>query len=97
MKDKIPCVYILANQKKGTLYVGVTTDLVKRVHEHKSNLVDGFTKRNSIHNLVYFETVETILTAIEREKQIKAGSRGKKLELIESVNPEWNDLYDKIL
>lgn len=95
--DKQPAVYILANRRNGTLYTGVTSNLVKRVWEHKSDLIDGFTRRYALHLLVYFELVDTMDAAITREKQIKAGSRAKKLRLIESMNIEWRDLYDSIL
>ncbi len=95
--EKQPAVYILASQRNGTLYVGVTSDLVKRVWEHKNDLVDGFSRRYGAHMLVYFELGETMYAVISREKQIKAGSRAKKLQLIESANPEWNDLYASIV
>ncbi len=94
---KQPAVYILANQRNGTLYTGVTSNLVKRVWEHKSDLMDGFTRRYSAHMLVYYELLDTMETAITREKQIKAGSRAKKLQLIESMNIGWADLYESIL
>jgi putative endonuclease len=92
-----PAIYILASQRNGTLYVGVTSNLVKRVWEHRQDLVDGFTRRYSVHTLVYFELHETMAVAIAREKQIKAGSRIKKLRLIEGMNPDWHDLYPTIL
>jgi len=95
--EKRPCVYILASKRNGTLYVGVTSDLVKRVYEHKNGLADGFTKKYGIHNLVYFELHEDMNTAIAREKQIKKWNRTWKLELIEKSNPEWKDLYDDIV
>ena len=94
--EKIPCVYILTNKRNGTLYTGVTSNLQKRVLEHKNNLVDGFTKKYNIHKLVYYEIGESMQGAIEREKQIKKGSRKNKLELIENKNPEWDDLYDEL-
>lgn len=78
MKDKSPCVYILANKKNGTIYVGVTSNLCKRVWEHKNKTTGGFTKKYSIHLLVYYEEHDTVMSAIEREKQIKAGARIKK-------------------
>jgi len=90
-------VYILASTRNGTLYVGVTSDLIKRVYEHKSDLADGFTKRYGVHNLVYFETVDDIETAIAREKQIKRWNRAWKVRLIEKVNPHWRDLYPDLL
>jgi len=95
--EKIPCVYILANRKNGTLYTGVTSNLSKRIHEHKTGIADSFTKRYKISILVYYEVAETMIGAIEREKQIKAGTRKNKIKLIESVNLYWNDLSDKIM
>jgi putative endonuclease len=94
---KQPAVYILASSRNGTLYTGVTSDLVKRVWQHKQNLADGFTKKYSVHMLVYYELADEIGAAIAREKQIKGGSRAKKLAMIESMNPDWRDLYDDIL
>lgn len=94
---KQPSVYILANYKNGTLYTGVTSELVKRVWEHKQDLVDGFTKRYQVHALVYYELCDDMLSAIAREKQIKAGSRKKKIILIESNNADWLDLYAAIV
>ena len=90
--EKHPAIYILASQRNGTLYVGVTSNLVKRVWEHKNDQADGFSRRYGVHMLVYYEIVDTMDAAITREKQLKAGSRAKKLKLIESLNPEWNDL-----
>ena len=95
--DKQPAVYILANRRNGTLYVGVTSNLVKRVWEHKNDLVDGFSHRYGVHTLVYYELHESMEAAITREKQIKAGSRLKKLRLIEAMNPDWEDLYAGIV
>jgi putative endonuclease len=94
---KLPCVYILANRPHGTLYVGVTSSLGARIWQHKNALMDGFTKKYGVHQLVWFECHGTMETAILREKQLKAGSRAKKLALIEAENPEWKDLYDGIL
>ncbi len=85
--------YILASARNGTLYIGVTSDLVKRVHEHKSNLVEGFTSRYNIDKLVWFEQSDSIESAITREKQLKEWKRAWKTELIEKSNPYWNDLY----
>ncbi|MEM6781138.1 MAG: GIY-YIG nuclease family protein [Pseudomonadota bacterium] len=93
---KQPAIYIVTNKQNGTLYTGVTSNLSKRIYEHKNNLVEGFTSKYKCHRLVYFEIHETMESAIEREKQIKAGSRKKKLALIENQNPNWNDLYDRI-
>ena len=89
-------VYILCNRRNGTLYTGVTSDLVKRVYEHKHGLVEGFTKKYNIHNLVWYEIHESADYAIEREKQIKTWKRAWKLRLIEEENPEWIDLYENI-
>ena len=90
-------IYILASQTNGTLYVGMTSDLIKRVYEHKQNLVDGFSKKYSIHNLVYYEHYSEAQEAIMREKQIKKWNRKWKLRLIEEKNPGWKDLYDEII
>ncbi len=86
-------VYILASKKHGTLYIGVTNDLIKRVFEHKNNLVEGFTKKYGVHQLVYFEQTGDINSAITREKQLKKWRRQWKIELIEEKNPEWKDLF----
>ena len=94
---KQPSVYILASQKNGTLYVGVTSDLVKRVWQHKNDLATGFTKKHQIHTLVWYEAHETMESAIAREKNIKAWIRLWKLTLIENSNLDWNDLYDQIV
>ncbi len=97
MFDKIYCVYILSSKKNGTLYVGVTNNLVKRVWEHKNKKVDGFTKKYEIHQLVYFEQHNNPESAIQREKQIKKWNRLWKIRLIEEKNPEWKDFYQDIL
>ena len=89
-------VYILASGKNGTLYVGVTSDLFKRIYEHKQNIIDGFTKKYAIHTLVYYEIHEDVWEAISREKRIKKWNRSWKLRLIEENNPEWRDLYNEI-
>jgi len=94
---KQPCVYIMANRRNGTLYVGVTSDLVQRVWQHKSGLFDGFTRRYGLHCLAWFEVHETMESAISREKQLKAGNRKRKVGLIESYNPGWRDLYREII
>jgi putative endonuclease len=93
---KEPAVYIMANRRNGTLYTGVTSDLVTRVWQHKHGRI-GFTSRYGCKRLVWFELRGDMSDAIGREKQIKAGSRRKKLELIESMNPEWADIYDAII
>ena len=95
--DRSPCVYILASQRNGTLYIGVTSDLVKRVHEHRSDLVDGFTRRYVVHSLVWFEQHESMESAITREKQLKKWNRAWKLQLIEENNSAWRDLYEDII
>ena len=94
---KQPAVYILASGKNGTLYTGVTSDLVKRVWQHKEDLADGFTKRYQVHILVYYELCDDMLSAIAREKQIKAGSRNKKILLINANNVDWLDLYATVV
>ncbi len=93
---KQPAIYILANKKNGTLYTGVTSNIVQRVFQHKEGLVDGFSKRYNCKNVVYVEIFENMEQAILREKQLKGGSRKKKLKLIENSNPEWTDLYDEL-
>ena len=85
-------VYILTNKNNTTLYVGVTNDLVRRVYEHKNKLVEGFTKRYNLNKLVYVEQTSDVVSALEREKRLKAGSRKKKIELVEKENSEWLDL-----
>ena len=94
---KQPCVYILASGWDGTLYVGVTSNLVKRVWEHKNDLIEGFTKTYRVHSLVWFEQHETMESAILREKAIKEWKRAWKVELIEESNAKWMDLYDTLL
>ena len=95
--NKQPAVYILASKRNGTLYVGVTSDLVKRIWEHKNNMVEGFTKRYMVKQLVWYELHESMESAIMREKRIKDWKRSWKLELIESKNPDWLDLYDTVV
>jgi putative endonuclease len=97
MQRRNPAIYIMTNKRNGTIYTGVTSDLIKRVHEHKQGNVPGFTKSYSCNLLVYYEQCDSMVGAIEREKQIKAGSRKKKLALIESLNPDWQDLYRSLL
>ena len=94
MNIKIYHVYILASKRNGTLYIGVTSNLRKRVFEHKNNLVEGFTKKYKVHNLVYYEQITDIRSAIEREKRIKRWKRKWKLALIEKANANWKDLYN---
>jgi len=95
--EKQPAVYILASKRNGTLYIGVTSDMAKRVWEHKNDLVEGFTKRYDVHSLVWYELHESMESAIKREKSMKEWKRVWKLELIESVNPDWDDLYHTII
>ncbi len=94
---KQPCVYILASRRNGTLYTGVTSNLVQRVWQHKNDAAEGFTKKYGVHLLVWFEVHVTMESAIGREKTIKGWKRSRKLELIESVNPQWLDLYEELL
>jgi len=96
MKEYQYYIYILTNDFKNLLYTGITNDLKRRVSEHKTSLTDGFTKKYKINKLVYYEAGGDVSGAIFREKQIKAGSRQKKLDLIDAFNPEWKDLYDEI-
>jgi putative endonuclease len=95
-KERHYYVYILASKIGGTIYIGVTNDLVRRVYEHKEDLVDGFTKKYKIHRLVYFEQHSDIEAAIQREKQLKKRNRRWKIQLIEETNPNWVDLYPSI-
>ena len=90
-------VYIMTNTKNGTLYTGVTSDIIKRVYEHKEGIMKGFTYRYDCKKLVYYELHDTMETAITREKQIKAGSRKRKIELIKTMNPDWKDLYTNLI
>ena len=94
--NKQPAVYIIASKRHGTLYIGVTGDLVNRVWEHKSDVVEGFTKKYGVHDLVYFEVHGDMESAITREKQLKKWHRGWKIELIEKNNPTWRDLWSEI-
>jgi len=91
-----PAVYILTNQKEGTLYIGVTSDLVKRIHEHRSHVISGFTHKYNLQSPVYFEMHNDMVSAITREKQLKKWNRQWKIELIEKHNPDWKDLYPLI-
>lgn len=95
--SKQPAVYILASKRNGTLYIGTTSDLVKRIWEHKNNLVEGFTKRYGVHHLVWYKLHESMQSAIEQEKRLKEWKRVWKMELIENSNPSWLDLYDTII
>ena len=93
----MPFVYILANKRNGTLYIGVTKDLIRRVYEHETDAVPGFTSRHEVHNLVWYEQTDSILSAIQREKQLKNWQRTWKIRLIEQTNPDWHDLYSALL
>jgi len=95
--NKQPCVYILSSKRNGTLYVGVTSDVVKRGWEHRNGLVEGFANTYSVHRLVYFEMHENMLAAIAREKQIKKWNRAWKVRQIEQSNPDWRDLWPEIV
>ncbi len=94
MKQKEYCIYIMTNRVNTVLYTGVTNNLLRRVHEHKTNTVKGFTSRYKLHKLVFFEVTNDVNAAIRREKQIKGGSRQKKIEIINAMNPEWRDLSE---
>ena len=97
MPDHDYFVYIMASKKKGTLYIGVTNDLVRRVFEHKNDLIEGFTKKYKVHALVDYEHTNDVHSAIEREKTIKKWNRQWKIDLVEKKNPDWNDLYLELL
>ena len=95
-EEKRPCVYILASQRNGTLYVGVTSDLARRAWEHRSEVAESFTRRYGVHRLVFAEFHDTMDGAILREKQLKKWRRAWKLDLIERANPQWRDLYEDL-
>jgi putative endonuclease len=94
--EKMPCVYMLASRRNGTLYVGVTCDLVKRIWEHKDDAVEGFTRRYRVHTLVWYEVHESMMSAIAREKAMKEWHREWKVRLLEKGNPDWRDLYQEL-
>ena len=94
---KLPCVYILASKRNGTLYVGVTSNLVQRIWQHRNDEVEGFTQKYKVHTLVWYEVHETMESAIAREKAIKDWQRAWKLELIEAANPDWADLFGELV
>ena len=94
--QKCYCVYIITNQNNGTLYIGVSNDLKRRIYEHKHKLIEGFSKRYGLGMLVYYEVFEDIREAIIREKYLKGKKRAFKLKIINSFNPQWRDLYDEI-
>ncbi len=93
----MPCIYILTNKPDGTLYIGVTSNLSARIFQHKNDLVDGFSKKYNLHLLVYYEAHENMYSAITREKRLKKWNREWKIQLIESMNPAWRDLYNEII
>ena len=95
--ERLPCVYILTNQQNGTLYIGVTSDLSKRIWQHKNKFVKGFTQKYGLDRLVWYEVHETMLSAIEREKAMKFWKRNWKINAIEVVNPDWRDLYEELV
>lgn len=95
--SKHPAVYILASRRNGTLYIGVTSDLVRRIWEHRNNMVEGFTKRYGVHQLVWYELHDNMEAAIQREKRLKDWKRAWKLELVETTNPGWQDLYQTLV
>ena len=94
--EKLYCVYIMTNKTNTVLYTGITSNLKKRIYEHKENLAEGFTEKYNVHKLVYYEVFNDVEESILREKQIKAGSRNKKIKLINSTNPNWKDLYPEL-
>ena len=94
--DKQYFVYIMTNKNNTVLYTGVTSDLITRVYQHKEKMVEGFTKKYNVSKLVYYEVLDDPENAITREKQIKAGSRQKKIDLVNSMNNKWNDLYESL-
>jgi predicted GIY-YIG superfamily endonuclease len=96
MLYKLPTVYIMASKRNGTLYTGVTSDLIRRAYDHRTGAIPGFTRRYDCKILVWYDQFDTMLDAIAREKQIKSGSRRRKIDLIESSNPRWQDLYDRL-
>ena len=96
MRERRPCVYLLASHRNGTLYAGVTSHLPARIWQHRNGVVEGFTQRHRVHILVWFELHETMESAIAREKALKAWRRAWKVELIEASNPYWRDLYPEI-
>jgi putative endonuclease len=97
MEKGIYHVYIITNKKNGTLYIGVTNDLSRRIYEHKNGMIEGFTKKYGLHTLVYFEQMEGVHSAIQREKRLKKWNRRWKIELIQQLNPEWKDLYEELV
>ncbi|MCD9096268.1 GIY-YIG nuclease family protein [Luteimonas fraxinea] len=97
MRDRLPCTYILASAPRGTLYTGVTSNLLQRIWQHSNDQTRGFTSQHRVHHLVWFETHDTMDAAITREKRLKAWQRLRKIQLVESTNPEWHDLYPQLI
>ena len=95
-RSNLYCVYILTNHTNTVLYTGVTSNLLRRVYEHKQKIIKGFTTKYNVNKLVYYEVTDNVESAILREKQIKAGSRQRKLDLVNKFNPSWEDLYNEI-
>lgn len=95
--DKQPCVYILASQRNGTLYVGVTSNLISRIYQHRNDMIEGFTQKYGVHILVWYEIHEQMESAILKEKEIKKWQRQAKIGLIQSSNPEWRDLWEDLM
>jgi putative endonuclease len=95
--EKQPAVYILASGYNGTLYIGVTSNLIQRIWQHKNDLVEGFTEKYGVHSLVYYELCEQMVAAIDREKQLKKWNRQWKIDLIEKTNPTWKDLWEELV
>jgi putative endonuclease len=95
--NKQPCVYMLSSKRNGTLYIGVTSDLIKRVYQHRNGMVEGFTKRYAVHDLVWYEVHEMMESAIQREKQLKKWLRSAKIRLLETHNPTWQDLWQQLV
>jgi putative endonuclease len=96
MQERNPCVYLLASRRNGTLYVGVTSNLLARTWQHRNDVIEGFTSRHRVHDLVWLEQHASMEAAISREKALKAWKRAWKIELIENTNPYWRDLYPEI-
>jgi putative endonuclease len=94
--EKLPCVYILTNKPRGTLYIGVTSNLTQRIWQHKNKVTTGFTEKHGLDKLVWYELHEEVIPAIQREKALKAWKRIWKIKLIEEMNPNWQDLYDDL-
>ena len=94
--EKLPCVYILTNKPRGTLYIGVTSNLPQRIWQHKNKVTKGFTEKHKLNKLVWYELHDNMMSAIEREKALKAWNREWKIRVVEEMNPTWGDLYDDL-